>query len=81
MEKFGKVLLFFVNVGINLFLLSIVAVVFLWLVMDIPPNTSVRYGAGWIEQKWYSLWHSDSEMIHQGEGAEPVITEKGGDNV
>ena len=79
MEKLGKFLLFLVNVGINLFLLSIIVVAFMWLVMDVPPNTSVRYGAEWIEYKWYSIWHADSEMINPGE--EPVSMENGGENV
>ena len=67
MEKFGKFLLFLVNLGINLFLLSIVVLVLAWLIWDIPPNVSAKKTATWIEQTGRSLLRSDVPKKRAGE--------------
>ena len=56
MESFGKFVLLVVNVCINVFLLSIVVLLSLWLILKIPPNVSVQKAATWVEHIWRSVF-------------------------
>lgn len=55
MEKLGRILLFILNILLDIFLVLVAVVLVLWLFWDIPPENSVKISATWVEQKWNHL--------------------------
>ena len=61
MEKLGKVLLFILNVFINLFLIMTVFILALWIFFGVTPQQSIQSSFMWLETSWNSLWGYETQ--------------------
>ena len=57
MQKLGEILLFILNVLINVFIVGLLFFFLLWLIFDITPERT----ALWVEYQWDALWGRETQ--------------------